>query len=413
MVSGSAEISKEFGSEKVKTEIKAGYFFQMRDRSFYGRSFVYNGVSGSSTLDPGVDLAPTNIAADRLYLIEKTSDDIGYYNGNSVLNAGYILADQKFFNRLRAVYGARYENITIDVTNEKIGTSVANLTQSILLPSVNLSFSVNEKTNLRAAYYATVNRPEFRELAPFAFFVFDRNAEIKGNKDLQIATLNNYDLRMEFFPSASEIVSVGGFYKTIMNPVEFSLDVSQPFTTFTYQNEKSASVYGLEVEFRKRMNFISDNQFFYDLTTFANLSLIKSQLQLDPGSQAKADRPLQGQSPYILNAGLQYESQKNGWFASAVVNRIGRRIAFVGVDPSFGDTRQDIYENPRTVIDFQVGKNIGDLSIKFTLGDLLRQNLVYYQDTDDDKKYDAASGDRLMFQFTNGMTMNLNLGYTF
>ena len=96
-----------------------------------------------------------------------------------------------------------------------------------------------------------------------------------------------------------------------------------------------------------------------------------------------------------------------------MLNRIGRRVAFVGVDPKFGDTRQDIYEAPRTVLDFQLGKNIGKFNLKFTVGDLLKQKLTYYQDADNSGKYEIGGKDRLMFQFTNGLTMSLSAGVTF
>jgi outer membrane receptor protein involved in Fe transport len=208
-------------------------------------------------------------------------------------------------------------------------------------------------------------------------------------------------------------LSVGGFYKTINNPVEFSIDITQPFTTFTYENEKSAKVYGVELEARKNFSFLGEKQIWNDLVIFSNLALIKSQLTFEEGSQSKANRPLQGQSPYVLNFGLQYENEENGWTGSVIVNRIGRRIAYVGVDPKFGDTRQDIFENPRTVVDFQVGKSIGKLNLKFTVGDLLKQDLVYYQDANADGKYTATGGDRLMFHFVNGMSMSLSAGYNF
>jgi hypothetical protein len=324
------------------------------------------------------------------------------------------MADQKFADKLRAVYGLRYENIDINVRNQKVNNEVARIKQGVLLPSANLSYSLSEKANLRAAYYGSVNRPEFRELAPFAFYVFDRNAEIKGNKTLQIAKLNNYDLRFELYPSGTQVISVGGFYKTIQNPIELSIDITQPFTTFTYENEKSANVYGLEFEVRRNLAFLAGNKeggFLASTVFFSNLALIKSKLTFDEGSLAKQDRPLQGQSPYVINVGLQYESQANGWFASAVFNRVGRRIAFVGVDPKFGDTRQDIFEQPRSVIDLQVGKNIGKLNVKLTVGDLLRKDLVYYQDVDSDKTFSEA--DRTMFKFTNGYSTSLTLSYNF
>lgn len=411
--SGSLELAKQFGGTKVKTELKIGGLVQLRDRSFYGRSFVYNGTAPTASLNPAIDLSTANINATKLYLLEKTADDIGYYDGKSQLLATYAMADQRFSEKLRAVYGVRYEDVDIQVTNFKTTGDVARIKEDAFLPSINLAYSLSQKINLRAAYYASVNRPEFRELAPFAFFVFDKNADIRGNRDLKIAQLNNYDLRFEFYPSGSQVISLGGFYKTISNPVEFSIDITQPFTTFTFENEKSATIYGLEFEVRKTLDFISEKQIFQDISFFTNLALIKSTLDFEPGTQSKADRPLQGQSPYVVNAGIQYESADNGWFGSAVINQVGRRIAFVGVDPKFGDTRQDIFEAPRAVLDLQIGKNIGNLNLKLTVGDLLHQDQTFYQDTDDNGKFSETSGDRQMFRYTNGFTTSLTIGYTF
>lgn len=410
---GNVELAKQFNGRKVKTELKAGGFYQHRKRSFNGRSFVYNGSASAATLDPATDLGSQNINATHLYLIEKTADDVDFYDGKSQVKAVYGMADQRFFEKLRAVYGVRYEDAGIRVTNFKTVDDVANIQEGVLLPSVNLAYSVSPKINLRAAYYASVNRPEFRELAPFAFFAFEKNAQIKGNKDLKIAQLNNYDLRLEFYPSGSQVISAGAFYKTITNPVEFNIDITQPFTTFTYANEQAATIYGLEFEVRKNLDFIGDRQIFQDISFFSNLALIKSTLDFAPGTQAKTDRPLQGQSPYVVNAGLQYESVENGWFGSIVLNRVGRRIAYVGVDPKFGDTRQDIFEAPRTVVDVQVGKNLGNLNLKFTVGDLLHRDQIFYQDTDSDGQFSATKGDRTMFRYTNGLTASLTVGYAF
>lgn len=410
---GTLELAKSLDTKLIKTELKAGFFLQNRVRSFSSRSFVYNGAQPSLTYNPANDLSETNIAGNRLYLVEKTSNDIASYNGKQNTVASYLSIDQKFFEKLRAVYGFRYEDVDIHVTNDAEAMEIARIQKGAFLPSANLSYPLTEKSNLRAAYYASVNRPEFRELAPFAFYVFDKNAEIRGNHDLQIARLNNYELRWEMFPSGSQVLSVGGFYKSITNPVEFSIDVTQPFTTFTYQNEKSAKIYGVELEIRKNFSFLGDQPIWSDLLVFSNLALIKSELAFDAGSQAKANRPLQGQSPYVVNAGIQYENEESGWTGSLIVNRVGRRIAYVGVDPKYGDTRQDIYEAPRTVVDFQVGKTIGKLNLKFTVGDLLKQDLVYYQDANDNGKYNAEGGDRLMFKFANGMSASLSAGYNF
>ncbi|MGB3080062.1 MAG: TonB-dependent receptor, partial [Saprospiraceae bacterium] len=228
--------------------------------------------------------------------------------------------------------------------------------------------------------------------------------------------LQNFDFRYEFYPSGGQMISIGGFYKSIDNPIELSLDVTQPFTTFTFTNEKSAKIYGLEFELKKKLDFIHLFKGFQNMAVYTNISLIKSKLEFNPGSQAKADRPLQGQSPYIFNARLQYENPDNGWSWNFSFNRVGRRIAFVGVDPKFGDTRQDIYEAPRSVLDFQVGKTIKNLNIKLTIGDILHNNLVFYQDADHDGKYTSVADqgkDRLMYIFKNGYSTSLAFNYTF
>ncbi len=412
ILGGNVEGTKSLNFDKTKIDIKAGYFLQSRNRHFAARSFVYNGVIGELTYDPAKDLGSNNIGASKLYLVEKTSKDLDNYDGKSTLHAGYLMADQKYGEKWRAVYGLRYETMDLNVSNPTTVQNIAAINKGVLLPSVNATYYLTEKINLRAAYYKSVNRPEFRELAPFAFFVFDKNAEIRGNNSLQIAELNHFDARAEYFLTGNQIISVGGFYKTIQNPIEMSIDVTQPFTTFTFRNEKSATIYGVELEMRKSLDFINPNNCFKNIAIFSNLSLMKSVLTFDAGTQAQLNRPLQGQSPYIINAGLQYDNSENGWSGSLVMNRVGRRIAYVGVDAKYGATRQDIYENPRSVIDFQVGKNFKKFNLKLTIGDLLHQDLVFYQDSDLNGNYNVSS-DRLMFKYNNGFTGALNFTYNF
>jgi outer membrane receptor protein involved in Fe transport len=172
-----------------------------------GRSFVYNGAPDELTLDLAIDLGQSNIDATKLYLVEKSSDDLSFYEGESVMNAFYASADQNFSNRFRAMYGVRFEDIDLKVKNERLGTTIANIKEMAILPSVNLTYSLSLKTNIRASYFSSVNRPEFRELAPFSFFVFEKNAELRGNSALQIANLNNFDCRYEFYPSGGQLIS--------------------------------------------------------------------------------------------------------------------------------------------------------------------------------------------------------------
>lgn len=412
ILNGNAEISKQLKDNKVNTEVKLGYSVQNRYRSFTGRSFVYNGISNTTYLNPSKDLGIDNIASNKLYLLEKTSNDLGYYQGKSLTNSYFVSIDQTYNTFLRLVVGARFEHVNLSVNNPKFNMKIASIRQNNWLPSINLSYYLNERSNLRADYFASLNRPEFRELAPFAFYVFDKNVEIKGNNDLKIANLNNFDLRYEFFPSKNELLSAGLFYKSIINPIEYGIDITQPFTTFTLKNEKAANIYGLEMELKKKLSFISSANIWNNLSVFSNFSLIHSRLEFASGTQALQNRPLQGQSPYVFNAGLQYDNLEKGWSASAVFNKIGRRIAYVGVDPKFGDTRQDIYEAPRSVLDVQIAKTYKKFNFKFTLGDILRNNFLFYQDVNHDGRYNINSNDRVMFKTNAGYTINLSLNYS-
>ena len=406
------DISKSF-KDKLKSSIKLGGFYQMRDRDFYGRSFVYHGVPSADTkFNPASDLAADKIGVNQLFLVEKTSDDVGYYQGKADLSAAFILVDQIWFKKVKASYGFRYEDLALKVSNDKMNEDIAEINKPAYLPSMNLNYVFTEKMNLRAAYFGSVNRPEFRELAPFAFYVFDKNAEIRGNKNLKVAKIDNFDLRYEFYPTGLQLFSVGTFYKRIINPVEYSIDITQPSTTFTFQNEKSADVYGLEFEARKNLGFIARYKQLQYLNFFCNVAMTKSKLNFLEGTKSKQNRPLQGQSPYIFNGGLSYDNVETGWAGTVTINRSGRRIAYVGVDPKFGETRQDIFEAPRTVIDVQLAKTIKKFNLKLTFSDLLRQDQMFYQDANQNGHYDA-SGDRKMFIYNTGWQTTLSVSHNF
>lgn len=406
------DFSKKFKNGNVTTELKMGVGMQGRKRSFESRNFVYHGAPGDLNYNLEHDLGKNAISAQSIYLLEKTSDDLAYYNGDQKIYSAYVCSDQRFSEKIRMVYGLRVEKSDIRVSNEKVNMNFSEINRTDILPSLNMTYTLNPNVNLRAAYFSSLNRPEFRELAPFAFYAFDKNAEIKGNKDLKLANLRNYEIRYEWFPSGSQVISAGMFYKNIQNPIELSIDITQPFTTFTFSNEKSATIYGFEFEVRKNLDFLGPQNLFKEFGIFTNLAIIRSGLKFGEGNKSLQDRPLQGQSPYVINCGLQYDSERTGWSAGITLNRIGRRIAFVGVDPKFGMTRQDIYEAPRSILDFQIGKNIGKFNLKCTFGDVLKKDFVFYQDADLNGKYNAST-DRRIFRSLSGSSASLNVSYTF
>jgi outer membrane receptor protein involved in Fe transport len=233
---------------------------------------------------------------------------------------------------------------------------------------------------VRLSYGLTINRPEFREIAPFAFYDFEMKKLVRGNPELENASIRNYDARYEYYPTPSETFVIGAFYKDFKKPIETIEINSGSGKDYTFQNALGAKNYGVELELRKSLESLGkkDNflKYFKNFMLVVNASLIKSEIRIDTSKfyASEAKRPMQGQSPYIVNAGIYYQDNNSGLMISLLYNVIGKRIVVVGLD------MPDVYEMPRNVIDLMVTKNIGEyFQIKAGIQDILNQKVVEKQ----------------------------------
>jgi outer membrane receptor protein involved in Fe transport len=250
------------------------------------------------------------------------------------------MLDNSLGEKLRIIWGARYEAYTQVLSSYSRANTFLEKTTPFndILPSVNITYEVSEKSKARFAASQTVNRPEFREISPFPFIDYENVWVMRGNEDLVRANITNLDLRYEIYPTAGEAITFGAFYKHFKNPIESVLDPGHTldYLVFGYANAPSAYAAGFEFELRKKMNFLGGAEWLDRLIVGTNLSYIYSRVDVSGiiGTTntvgTKLIRPLQGQSPYIVNFSLMYNSTKSGWSASALYNRIGHRIAFVG-----------------------------------------------------------------------------------
>ncbi|RZK13482.1 MAG: TonB-dependent receptor, partial [Flavobacterium sp.] len=331
------------------------------------------------------------------------------YAAESYTNAGFAMIDSKIGSKLRAIYGVRVEkfDLSLKTKNPAVSGNQAELNNIDVLPSVNLTYALNEKVNLRASYYRTLARPEFRELAPFAYYDYENFASVLGNSALKRSLINNADLRYEFYPNPGQIFSVSAFYKQFINAIEPSIEDQNSTPTISYFNSSTATVYGFELEARRSLDFISGSKFFKNTTAYANLSVTRSEIMnLNPNAIAKY-RPLVGQSPYVVNAGLQHSELNNKLTFNILYNRIGRRINLVG-----GTRFPDVYENPRDVLDLQIGYKVmkNRAEVKLNAGDLFNQvNLFYF---DYDKNNSFSSSDEILRRYKQGTTFSLSFNYT-
>lgn len=425
------EISMPVAIGKVKNEFKIGGMSQFRDRDFIARNLGFSRYRKTTTPKASFDSQLLLLPEDEIFAEEhlgmqanglggfkleeatKVSDS---YRAASILHAGFAMFDTRFLEKFRFVGGARLESYNQRFEYTEFGSNldkVIDTTVVDILPSINFIYSINDKMNLRASYYKTVSRPEFRELAPFAFYNFQYDNILSGNTSLKRAVIDNFDLRYEIFPGAGQVLSVSGFYKNFINPIELIMRTgTSGAPELYYTNVPKAENYGAELEYRFKLDVFTKNDsnlFLSNTTLFTNLAYIQSKVDVSSvlGS-VNDERPLQGQSPYIINAGVQFMHPTKDWSASVSYNVIGQRIFIVG-----NVQEPDVWEKSRHVLDFQITKTFAKkFEVKLNVRDALAQKLIFYQDLNENKKYDSGIDNR--WQETNfGQTISLNLTYKF
>ena len=332
-----------------------------------------------------------NFANSELYLYpiggsgkDVSSEGSGQgYNGSQHLDAFYGMFDLKFLSKLRLIAGLRAEKNDQSVTNLVANTGkeeLVSLKKTDWLPSANLIYSLNEKMNVRAAWYKTVARPDLRELSSFEYFDPVLMRSIYGSS-LKSTTIENLDLRYEFYPSPGEVISISGFYKKFKNPIELQLVPTSGAPSYKYTNLQSAKDLGLEIDFRKSLDFISpDAGLLKNIFMSGSLTLLDASVELEPSKDLKGDsykrsRPLYGQSPYIINAGINYTGKQFG--LNVLYNRYGKRIVFASAGISY-----DEYEKPRNLVDLQVNYKFlkqQRAELKFNISDLLNAETIIYR----------------------------------
>ncbi len=408
------DLTYNFNWLNQKQAIKAGYMLQVKDRLYDAQLFA----NYLPTDNPSLRLLP----ADKVFAAENFGNGTGTalafdaikgrtfrYLANTILNGGFIQFDNQFTRTFRVVWGLRVEHFDQLVGSVKKWDPRHSYTKvTDFLPGVNATLKINAKTNLRLSGSQTVIRPELRELSFLNLYDFELNASVQGNPLLKRTKISNFDLRYEFYPKAGEVLTAGVFYKQFKNPIEqlFNEGIGGA-STFSYQNAEEATAYGAEVELRKKLDFVKALKNF---TFQANASYIKSRVS-DKGFNI--DRPMQGQSPYVLNLGLMYDLEKAGLSSTLLFNQVGERIYLVG-DLTAGAGSPDIYEAPRALLDFQVSKKIikSKGEVRLSIADLLNATQYFYQNDAGEKKTLQKGADAYRFTRTMGTTFTVTFNYS-
>ncbi|MCX6335437.1 MAG: carboxypeptidase-like regulatory domain-containing protein [Bacteroidia bacterium] len=385
--SGSVNFTRKLIINSFMPEIKTGLYYEQKQRSFNARNFGYAkgssaSVFGQTTLAVSGIFNDANLnLTDGIKLMEVTSLSDSYTASNLQM-AGYLTAKIPAGPKVNIYAGMRIERNRQTLSSFKQGSTIrveVDRDTINLFPSANITYNISDKSLIRTAYGMSVNRPEFREIAPFYYVDFEMNAGIYGAPQIRQAYIHSFDLRYELYPKSGEIFNIGAFYKKFINPIEQVILGNSP-TQYSFENVKSAYTAGLEAEMRKSLGFIRGMDGF---TMVVNSSVISSRVQFEQSALAR-NRPLEGQSPFIVNAGLFYQTKNNDLMVSLLYNVIGKRIVAVGrPSPNMWEDIPDIYEMPRNVLDLTFSKIIGKkIEIKGGIKDILNEKVKYVQTID-------------------------------
>ncbi len=381
-----------FGS--FEPDLQVGAYGEYRSREYTTRNFIYNWNVADNNMPSGFRHSdiPTlisdeaNMGYDKLYLLEEKQMR-NNYRGHNSLGAGYMTLTLPL-GKVNVHAGLRFEHNDMELISntrdyEKSETSRHYRTND-LFPSLNTTYKINDRHQVRLSYGRSINRPEFREVSSSVYYDFDLASNVQGNTELKSCYIDNIDLRYEWYPTNGELISLAAFYKHFDSPIEWTYTVAGGTDLiYSYMNAKSANNFGLELDIRKSLDFVG----LKDFSLSFNGALIKSKVQFEPGTKDE-NRPMQGQSPYLINTGIMYKNRPLQMDIALLYNRIGKRI--IGVGRSEGTTGDDSnsrvphsYEMPRNSIDFSFAKKFGNhLELKFNVKDLLAEKVYYKQFAD-------------------------------
>lgn len=376
----------QFFAENLTGSLQAGYWHTGRERNSNIRRFRYapsgpRSRSRNILLQNSLEdiLVPENIGKEG-FVLQETTRATDNYRATQDLKAYYTQLDSTFFETLRLTGGVRIEENLQTVTTFNLFDPTNQPIESVLesrdaLPGVTLTWLISENQQLRLAWSKTLSRPDFRELSPAPYTDPETDRETVGNPNLQQAEFHNYDARWEYYFSPKENLSLAFFWKDLTNPIEKVL-LPGPAGLLQLQNAGPATIFGVEVDFRKQLGFL--HPWLENFYLGGNYTWSESEIELLPENLqtlTTPKRPLQGHSKHIVNVQLGYDNEEWGTQATLLYNTFSQRISQVG---SLG--APDIYENPFHQLDFVIGQKLNDhWSVQLRMKNLINGNVRFTQ----------------------------------
>lgn len=405
----------------LETLLGVGTAVSLSGRDFLQKSFAFEtGIPApddpwSARGDPNTYFTPDNLRHDtevtsrgatnyifpRRFQTQQFGDY--EYTGSQDIFAGYFKIEQEVLPWLRVLGGLRPESTDLQIeSSSNRGNTNSSIQQLDVLPSAGLVFTLRSNMNVRLSYSRTVARPTYREFAPYESYDPFGDEIVRGNPGLTMSSIQNYDLRWEWFPTPSGVLSASVFYKELKDPIE-KVIVTFGGGIVSFENREEATVYGAELEARHKLDVI--DELLENISVGFNFSYIISEVPLTEqekinDTNSPDPRQLYDQSEWILNTDVTWEHPRWGTSVTAAFNWAAPRIYLVDVGGP------DVFEHPPMVLDLSLSQKLSD-HWRLRLWGKNVLNAEY------ERTYGEEPGERVYSRNTRGAVIGMSATYEY
>ncbi|WP_025664467.1 TonB-dependent receptor [Aquimarina megaterium] len=394
------------GNGILKFGVRSRLKKKLRDNSFFefdleGNFPTLADVPVRNYTDPGFSAGSQYQAGS--YADENWLGGLNLENGESVPDeflkanfdveedvlAGYVMTNQKLSDKFGVLAGIRVEHTMINATGNQIedeenviGKITEEKSYTNVLPGVHFKYDLSPQTIFRFAWTNTLARPNYVDLVPTLDVVLGDEEIFVGNSDLDPTTSMNFDLLAEHYFKSVGIVSGGLFYKKIDNFIytfrgEATDDTygagTSGFDIFQPLNGDDASVFGAEIAFQRKMDFLPG--FAKNLSIYLNYTYLTSSADgiRNEDGEERSDLDLPNTAPNMFNGSLGYNDNRfsvrlSANFSDAYIDEIG------------GNTFEDRYYDKQFFLDFNASYAITkNLRVYADVNNITNQPLRFYQ----------------------------------
>lgn len=321
-------------ANSVEALWKAGAQYRRKERCNRYYSYIFNPADISQRLDGnGID------QFDNIDWVCKTpysqASQLNYDSKEHIGGAYAMVTLKSEVGELNAGFRAEHTNqIYTMLQHFRNMGQVGEQSYWDYLPSASIKWTPTRRMNVRLSYYRSINRPGFYEIVPYQ--IQGEEYQEKGNPNLKRARIDNIDLRWEWFPSKTEQILAGVFYKYLKDPIEqvfVTSDGKIGSGTDAYympDNLGNAKNMGFEIDLIKYIRHFGVKANY----TYTHSEITTSKREYQEGSAeyktgVTQTRPLVNQAPHTANISLLYKDTENGWNAQLASSFTGTKLALV------------------------------------------------------------------------------------